>query len=117
MKISTIEIPIYFGDLRIIFTTDFVATAKELNIDDEGNDLTSMGAFVSSWTSGIGLTTYNVMMDPDIDHDLIAHEVVHIVNSIYVERRMKLDPHNDEPQAYLTGWVTKQIYNALASVK
>jgi hypothetical protein len=44
---------------------------------------------------------------------VIAHEVVHLVNYIYQDCSMQLDRHNDEPQAYLTGWLFNKIEDFL----
>lgn len=43
------------------------------------------------------------------DLSVLAHEVVHIVNAIFTSCGIELDKRNDEPQAYLTGWVFKEI--------
>lgn len=43
----------------------------------------------------------------------IAHEIVHIKNYIYRDCAMELDIHNDEPEAYLTGWLFEEIYKFL----
>lgn len=113
MKVITVDIPIYHGYLRIVITKDFIKAAKKLKIDDEGNDLSTFGSFVCTSKDNIGHSQYNIFLNKDIDHDLLAHEVVHLVNAICVERKIKLDPFNDEPQAYLTGWITGEIYKVL----
>ena len=46
----------------------------------------------------------------------IAHEIVHIKNHIYLDCAMELDRFNDEPEAYLTGWLFDQIYNFLNKI-
>lgn len=43
----------------------------------------------------------------------IGHEVVHMVNGIFKSRGIELSLDNDEPQAYLTGWVTETVYNTI----
>lgn len=112
MKITKISIPIYCGYLRIVVNEDLYEAAKAVGVDDEGNELNDFGAFVT--TSKIGPhSCFNVFFRPNVCHMLIAHEVVHLVNAIYVERHIKLDVLNDEPQAYLTGWITEQIYKTL----
>lgn len=113
MRVVKVDIPIYHGYLRIVIAKDYVKAAKRLKIDDEGNDLNSLGAFVCTSRDDLGYECYNVFLHKDIDHDLIAHEVVHLVNAIYVRKKITLDPHNDEPQSYLTGWITGEIYKAL----
>lgn len=116
MTIKKISIPIYQGYLRIFVNQDFEEAAQIAGVSDEGNDLNSFGAFVS--TSKIGVHhCFNVFFRENVDCSLIAHEVVHLVNAIYAERHMKLDIHNDEPQAYLTGWITEQIYKTLKTYK
>lgn len=113
MKVIKIDIPIYFGYLRVVITDNFKKSADKLKVDDEGLELNSYGAFVCSSKDDRGISYFNVFFHEDVDHDLIAHEVVHLVNAIYAERHIKLDIHNDEPQAYLTGWITGEIYKAL----
>ena len=43
----------------------------------------------------------------------IAHEIVHIKNHIYLDCAMELDRYNDEPEAYLTGWLFDEIHKFL----
>lgn len=43
----------------------------------------------------------------------IAHEIVHIKNHIYLDCAMELDRYNDEPEAYLIGWLFDEIINFL----
>lgn len=44
---------------------------------------------------------------------IIAHEIVHIINCIYLDCGIELDRINDENQAYLTGWLFDEIYKFL----
>lgn len=113
MIVTKFRIPIYHGILRVVLTNDFVESAKKLKIDDEGHDLSRLGAFVTPSVDKNGEDNFTVFFRFDVHHDLIAHEVVHLVNEIYISRSMTLDPNNDEPQAYLTGWVTGRIYEVL----
>ena len=43
------------------------------------------------------------------DYSLIAHEIVHVINYIYLDCGIELDRVNDENQAYLTGWLFEEI--------
>lgn len=110
IKIKTISIPIYFGHLRIVVTDSFTDASKKFGVDHGDIDPEQMGAFVDVWSNGIGVDYFTVFFKPDPEPALIAHEVVHLVNGIYIQRHMDLDKRNDEPQAYLTGWITEQIY-------
>lgn len=113
MKVFKVDIPIYHGYLRIVVAKDFMKAAKKLNVPDEGNDLNRFGAFVCTSEDDLGYECYNLFLRKDIGNDLIAHEVVHLINAIYVRKKIKLCPNNDEPQAYMTGWITNEIYKAL----
>jgi hypothetical protein len=113
MKITKINIPIYFGYLRIIIAKDFAKAANKIKYETP-LDLSLFGAFVyAEHTKKKKYTLYTCFFKPDATHSSIAHEVVHLVNSIYHDRGMKLDVLEDEPQAYLTGWVTEQIYKTI----
>ena len=37
-------------------------------------------------------------------------QTAHTVNYIFNDKGVKLDSYNDEPQAYLTGWISKELY-------
>jgi len=113
VKVIKIDIPIYYGYLRIIICNDFVKAAKKLNISDEGRNLSLYGAFVCVSRDRDSIAEFNVFFYSDVESDLIAHEVVHLVNAIFIDKGIVLCPRNDEAQAYLTGWVTKEIYKAL----
>ena len=91
---------------------DFAKAAKRVGYETKV-DLSLYGAFVYSGHTKSKVDIYTVFLKPKATHSSIAHEVVHIVNAIYDDRGMKLDVHEDEPQAYLTGWITAQIYKAI----
>lgn len=106
-------IPIYFGCLYVIFSDDFNATVKRFGIDTAGKNLNNCGAFAYGRHTKDGIPEYFLVFDKSPDHNLVAHEIVHIVNWIFKFSNMVLDLDNDEPQAYLTGWVTNVVYKAL----
>lgn len=51
------------------------------------------------------------------DSSIIAHEIVHLINYLYLDCGIELDRVNDEHQAYLSGWLFKKIENILKSKK
>lgn len=53
----------------------------------------------------------------NIDINTVSHECYHTVSSICISRGMTIDPHNDEPQAYLMGWIMNLTYNFLYNVR
>jgi len=48
---------------------------------------------------------------------VVAHECVHVVNRVYIDRGIELDKHNDEPQAYLLSFFVEQIHRHVEKYK
>jgi len=46
----------------------------------------------------------------------VAHEIYHIVNRILMDRGIQ-HTYDDEPYAYLVGWLTNMYYNTLDELK
>jgi|SRR6478736_86959 len=107
VKNKTIEIPIYCGKLTMLLVDSLKYIEEEYKtppLDDYGavtlKDETSYRHYVTAFTDKEHLSN-------------IAHEIVHVKNYIYSDCAMELDVINDEPEAYLTGWLFEQIYNLL----
>ncbi|MEB0264077.1 hypothetical protein [Mucilaginibacter sp. 10I4] len=75
------------------------------------------GAFVWRERDKNYVSQYFMFLPKGVSHSIIAHETVHVINSIFQDRGIVLDTKNDEPQAYLTGWVAKQVYMVMDGVK
>lgn len=111
MKSKTINIPIYCGKLTMIFDKDLSNIQKKYKTAS----LENFGAVTFQ-----DKTKYRhyVVAFSDAKHlSNIAHEIVHIKNYIYLDCAMELDRFNDEPEAYLTGWLFDEIYNFLKNIK
>lgn len=106
------KIPIYFGLLILIQTEDFEAIAKEYDLHIDGRGFDAL-AFRSPLKNGF--TRYVIVFDSKPTNKIIAHECTHVVNFIFADRDIKLDLNNDEPQAYLMGWVFEQCDKFLNS--
>lgn len=115
MRVITKGIPIYFGYLRIVITKDFKDAVKRLKLDGIDLDIDDYGAFVHRGKRNDDSPLYTVVVQPDIEPDLVAHEAVHLVNAVFLRVNAQLDRHNDEPQAYLTGWFVREVYKAIKS--
>ncbi len=48
---------------------------------------------------------------------IIAHESKHLVNNIFIRIGHKLSRWNDEPEAYLLGWIVDRIHELKDSKK
>jgi hypothetical protein len=102
MRKKTIDIPIYQCKLTIILDKDLSYISKKYKTID----LSNYGAVTMRVPNKH--SEYIVAFEYS-DGSIIAHEVIHLVNYIFKDRGIKLDIKNDEPQAYLTGWLFKEI--------
>jgi len=112
MKVRKIKIPIYFGVLEVVVAKNL---RKALNKNKEplnGFKPENYDAFVWDDLSS-GLAVYKVYIKPTANHKTVAHEALHVVNLLFNNIGAKPDLNNDEPQAYLLGWVVEQIHNTL----
>ena len=102
MAKKVVKIPIYGGKLAMVITDTLEDAAKDCGVKA---DVSGYDAFVSydneSDIFSLCLST--------TDWVIISHEIVHVVNEIFLSRNIQLDRVNDEPQAYLTGWVAFEV--------
>lgn len=104
-KTKTIDIPIYFGELTMVLIDDW-AELRKIHPEQNIEDCFCAVVFTDEKPE---VCQYVVAFRGNPSGQTMAHESVHIVNALYLDRRMRLDPVNDEPQAYLTGWVFNEI--------
>lgn len=102
-----IKIPIYTGRLVLIQRRNLSKVSKEYGLID----VSEYDGF--TFMRDEDKLRFFLVVNKQCTHSIVSHEVVHIVNMIYKVHSMELDVLNDEPQAYLTEWVTKQCYKYL----
>jgi len=108
MRLETINIPIYCAKLTMILDENDL---KSVQKKYKTKSLEKYGAVVFKHDSE---DNHYIAAFSDKDHlSNITHEVVHIKNQIYLDCGVELDRLNDEPEAYLSGWLFDQIYNFL----
>jgi len=104
MKQKTIDIPIYTGKLTMFLGKDL----SFIEIEYRTPSLKDYGAVTLSNES---YPRHYIVAFTDKKHlSNIAHEAVHIKNSIFTDCGIQLDLANDEAEAYLVGWLFEQIY-------
>lgn len=106
MKKKVIKIPIYNSKLIVIYDKDLSYVEKKYNT----KSLVDYGAVTLKDESKY--RTYVVAFE-SYDRSIIAHEIVHIINYIFLDCGIELDRINDESQAYFTGWLFEEIDNIL----
>lgn len=94
MKTHTIKIPIYHGYIHISIKNKLGKNCSGY-VERDNNQ---------------NCVYWLVLKKSSLSHGLIVHEIVHLVNLIFIDRGIKLDLNNDEAQAYLTEWITTSLY-------
>lgn len=122
-KIKTLfkEIPVnpYEVELWLLITNNPSVECTRLNLKYKG-----LNAEWENVAAAMTFPFYNgnyllVVIDGDapLCVNTICHEVVHIKNSINAHSGIDHDPDNDEPEAYLSGWLAEQIEKAWKEYK
>lgn len=57
------------------------------------------------------------LRNDSIEHNLIAHEITHIIHYLFANVGQKIDPMNNEELAYLAGYLTNLVYSDLKKWK
>lgn len=97
-----IKIPIYNAYLTVILDKDLKYIEKTFNTPN----LNNYGAVTLKDESTF---KHYVVAFENLDYSLIAHEIVHIINYLFLDVGLELDRVNDEAQAYLTSWLYDEI--------
>lgn len=103
-KWHKINIPIFYGTLYINFTKDFKREAKKLRIKCSKTKYLGLAFRVRTKRD----TGYGILLRR-VDQSVIAHEALHITNFILKDLNLEIDSKNDEVQAYILGWIVKEI--------
>lgn len=104
---KTIKIPIYGCKLTMIFD-------KDLSFIEKKYKTISLKDFGAVTLKIENEYRHYIVAFTDAEHlSNIAHEIVHIKNHIFLDIGAKIDVYNDEPEAYLTGWLFDEIYKFL----
>lgn len=107
MKRKTINISMFQCKLTIILDKDLSYVEKKYKT----SSLFDFGAVTLKDKSKY---RHYVVAFTDASHlSNIVHEIVHVKNYIYLDCAMELDRYNDEPEAYLSGWLFDKINNFL----
>jgi|GEM_PF-1442220 len=99
-KKKKLQIPVYHGFLTIIKCENWTKVNKQYKCRILNN---WDGVFFKSKNE------YVIAFKGAPKGSIIAHEVTHLVNQVFIDRLIKLDPENDEAQAYLTEFFFEEI--------
>jgi hypothetical protein len=110
MQINSFVIPIYFGTVKVVQSNDKDKVNKRFKIDWDGLNTT---VYTQDNHNFLMVTQPVEVITPETINT-IAHESVHIANWRMSRIGFKYDYENDEPFAYLVGFITEEIYKIVA---
>ncbi|KAA9333404.1 hypothetical protein F0P96_10570 [Hymenobacter busanensis] len=108
----------YFGHLYVLIGHDLSATYAAAGFTDSatpaGDNPEDFEAIV--WHASTGNKEgFFAILRPTATPETVAHEALHLSHYIMRSRGIKPDLNNDEPHAYLLGWLVRQMHYALTS--
>ena len=107
---KTIDIPIYQCKLTIILDKDLSYVEKKYGT----KSLSDYGAVTirvpNKFSEYVMAFEYN-------KGTIIAHEIVHLVNFIYIDSNIRKSRTNDEAEAYLFAYLFKKVVKFLKNEK
>jgi hypothetical protein len=110
MILHRVPISPYHIELLVAISSDPESDISKININNKGLD--------ARWPKDCAACTHDVVWNGIIfvffdksqfAPEIVAHEVVHVVNIAYDFLGINHDAKNDEHQAYLTGWLVGEI--------
>lgn len=105
MKVR-IKNPIYKSDLIIIQDKSIQKVIDTYNIDWDANGFDGVSF---RYPKKNGYLQYVIILTDPVNINIIAHEALHIVNYMFQDFGIVYDVDNDEPAAYLLGWIVNEI--------
>lgn len=114
-KEKSFKLPIYYGKIVFIDSNDTDAILKNHGIDLSKEPFASTyekhKELKSGETEVYHLIICNTKTKLDFNIGVLAHECFHLTNFIFEGRCIKPDLENDEPQAYLLGFLMNKAYD------
>ena len=104
-----VEIPIFGGTLVV----EIVKNWKKLNKQYNCNYDSTVNGTAYYAIKENGGSEFVIAFLGKPSYALIVHECIHWVNAVFRYRGVKLDPKNDELQAYFTEWVFQKTVDIL----
>lgn len=109
MKITTIELPIY--DLQLVVIIDSWEEAnKKFKLNFSEDDYNCCAWTIHNEPGMSNSEVYLMLRDPFVDYGTIMHEMIHVISAICELRNIAFDTQNDEPIAYLNGYIGQKVF-------
>jgi len=112
--IKKVKIPIYFGEIVVIQKKKLSDIPKKWTIDFDFHGYAAT-CYTKNDKNGC-LRIVIAFMKPTTP-EIIAHESYHAVSYLFSHNGIKHDLNNDEPGAFILGWIVKQCHKNLKTRK
>jgi len=106
---KTFNVPLYGGTFVVVFTSDkdpYNAAKKFFKHDNKE----LIGCKAATLISKNYDNEYPIILSSIATDGSIAHECLHAVSLIFNYSGITADINNDEPAAYLIGWLVDRVY-------
>lgn len=117
IKRRNVFIPLYYGKLQIVVAKDLRKAMNKVGEPIPQDWIPENYDGFVTWGTKDNHHYYTVFILPTVSHSTVAHEALHITNRILQDINHTPTFLADEPQAYLLGWVVKQIHLVLNKKK
>jgi len=121
--VNSFELTPYGSKLIVVVDPHPGKAATKLNIENPGLDIDYPPEYAVAVTferfykgkKDKGIRQYIVVVVNTLhaDPSVLAHEAVHVVNYLFAHAGVEPDVDNDEPQAYMIGYVVECIWKTL----
>lgn len=109
MNITTIELPIYDLEL-VVLINSWEEANKKFKLGFKETDYSACAWTIYGEKCQSDSEIYLLLKDGYLDDKTILHELYHIISGICELRCIKPDPVNDEPLAYLQGYIGQKLF-------
>lgn len=123
LDVKIIKVPLYPCRFGVIVSNGYKGVNKFLksqgmseNIDFVDYDAVTITHGVTIGKNGRRLRCVYIVLntrDRGFTHGVVAHEIRHATNAILQHIEQRLDPNNDEAEAYLAGWIADFVYSVI----
>ena len=110
MRKKTMPLPVYCGKLTIYESTDLNEVAKKVGANKKAGGYHAFFTYKVHKNKDV---EYVLAFQPNPKESTVAHECVHMVNEVFMDHNIRLDPENDEPYAYFMGWAVNECHKFL----
>ncbi len=100
------SIPLYFGDLHIIYTDNWEEAFESTKINQQLTENTA------AYFCALSAHEFYIFLT-DKNPGNIAHESKHFINTLFKYRGVKLSYTNDEAECYMLTWTVNTIHKFL----